>query len=110
MFSPYPGSQLFDELVASGQIQHLDNDYFRSLLQQIDFFKCRSYNQNIAGVELSVYRLIGMGVAYMLGYIRYPRRIFRSINNICFSKRSDTVFEQRVIELLRFRKHHQDAM
>ena len=110
MFSPYPGSELFKELVENEEVQQLDETYFKSLLQQIDFFKCQSYNKNISGWELASYRIIGMGTAYFLGYLCHPLRIIRSIRNIFFLKRSHTVFEQRIIELIRSRRQYLDAI
>ena len=110
MFAPYPGSELFQELVECGEIPKLDEKYFKSLLQQIDFFKSRSYNKNIPGWELAFYRLIGMGIAYLLGYVCYPIRIQRSIRNIIFLKQSHTVFEQRLIELIRNRRQYLEVI
>jgi hypothetical protein len=49
-----------------------------------------------------------MSVAYLLGYIRYPKRILRTIRAVLFTKRSHTLFEQRMIEVLRNREKFRD--
>jgi len=104
MFSPYPGSQLFRELLAKGRLGTLDDSYFKSLLQQIDFLRCESYNDKVPGWELAIYRLIGMSVGYVLTYTFHPLRIVRTLRNIFVRGQSDTVFEQRLIELRRNKK------
>lgn len=109
MFSPYPGSQLFRELLAKGRLGELDDNYFKSLLQQIDFLRCKSYNDKIAGWELAIYRLIGMSVGYLLTYTFHPQRIVRTFKNIFVRGQSDTVFEQRLIEMRRNKKASRNA-
>ena len=103
-FSPYPGSELFDSLLESGEIANLEDSYFIGLIQESGNLKSLSYNKTVHGWEYTIYRTLGMSVAYLLGYIRYPKRILRTIRAVLFTKRSHTLFEQRMIEVLRNRE------
>jgi len=100
MFSPYPGTALFDELRAKGVIPALDDNYFRSLLCQMDLTQTSGYCDHVGPRELALYRFVGMSLFYCLSYLFFPKRILRSIKNVFFTKRTETVFEQRIVEML----------
>ncbi len=100
LFSPYPGSELYRYLRASGRIAKMDNDYFESLVCFMDLSSSSCYCERIGALELSFYRLIGMAAFYALSYLRYPGRILRTVRNL-WRRSAETVFEQRVIDLLR---------
>ena len=104
MFSAYPGTELFDYLVETKKIPAIDDDYFRSLLCQMDLTKSSNYCENLGEKELAFYRFIGMSMFYSLSYLLYPQRIYRSLKNIFFTKQTDTVFEQRLMEFLLTKK------
>ena len=101
MFSPYPGSALFQYLRDAGKIQELDEKYFNRLLAQMDITADETYCENVSGRMLGIWRILGMCCFYGLSYICRPMRIPRSILNIFIRKRTDTVFEQRISEMLR---------
>jgi radical SAM superfamily enzyme YgiQ (UPF0313 family) len=81
-FSPYPGSQLFDELVAAGRIGPLDDDYFTSLLSYSDLGGAVSYAGAIGSAELQRWRVAGMALFYLESYARHPSRPLRTMRNI----------------------------
>ncbi len=99
MFSPYPGSALFDYLQETGKIPEVNDQYYRSLLCQMDLTETSTYCENIGPRELQFYRVTGMCLFYLLSYLLRPARIIRSFKNIFILKRTSTVFEQRVVEL-----------
>ncbi|HBP21107.1 MAG TPA: hypothetical protein DEA08_25385 [Planctomycetes bacterium] len=103
MFSPYPGSELFKFLQEKGVIGELDDDYFRSLLCQMDLTTSSSYCEAMSPRELALYRLLGMSTFYGLSYLSRPWRIARTAKNLLISGKTDTVFEQRISEALRRR-------
>ena len=113
MFSPYPGSELFDYLRGTERIAEIDDEYFQSLLCQMDLTKSSTYCENMGARELALYRFLGMSVFYLLSYILYPSRIFRSTKNIFFTRKTSTVFEQRLVEYFKTQKttspHEQNA-
>ena len=79
MFSPYPGSAIFNELHNSGEIAALDDRYFDDLIVQFDFTKMKSFCRHVPGWEIAIYRFLGMIVFYGLSYALYPRRIVRLV-------------------------------
>ena len=91
LFAPYPGSELFDDLVAR-QVISIDDDYFLSLNSRWGVNKLR-INPQVTPWELAVYRLGGMLLNYIISYVRYPSRIWRTFRNLLFRDESSTNFE-----------------
>lgn len=98
LFSPYPGSELFALLKSRGRISEMSDDYFASLACYMDMGVVSRYCERIGPWELNLYRTIGMGVFYALTYLSRPARILRTIANL-WSRRSETVFEQRLLDM-----------
>jgi len=103
VFSPYPGTELFNDLISKKRIK-VNNEYFQSLACQMDLSKSSNLCEKIGAKELGLYRIIGMSLFYILSYLLYPGRIIRSIRNIFFTFKTDTVFEQRVAEYFKTQK------
>jgi hypothetical protein len=61
-FTPYPGSELFEELRRDGTIPKIDDAYFEDLLLQFDATVNKSYCRHVGGRELAYYRVLGMGL------------------------------------------------
>ncbi|MBI4227686.1 MAG: B12-binding domain-containing radical SAM protein [Candidatus Omnitrophica bacterium] len=103
-FTPYPGSELFRELVASGEIPALNDAYFESLLTQFDFTVPKSLCRHVGAAELLLYRVLGMAVFYALTYLRRPSRLW-ALRRAAAAERFEarSLFEQRVSDL--FRRH-----
>lgn len=99
LFSPYPGSQLFDELLAEGKIKALDEGYFRSLVAFMDPFAPSDYCRHVKGFELSFWRLFGMASFFGLSYLFRPVRFFKLVKNV-IKNESETVLEQRLGAIL----------
>ncbi len=110
IFSPYPGSEIYDELRKSSVIPEINDAYFESLITQFDFTASKSYCCDIGTFELSSYRIIGMSVFYGLSYIRCPGRLLRLIRlsriSISTTKafEPDSMFEQRIFDYISRKK------
>jgi radical SAM superfamily enzyme YgiQ (UPF0313 family) len=110
VFSPYPGSEIYDELRKSSIIPEINDAYFESLITQFDFTASKSYCRDIGTFELSSYRIIGMSVFYGLSYIRCPGRLLRLIRlsriSISTTKafEPDSMFEQRIFDYISRKK------
>ena len=106
IFSPYPGSEIYDELRKSSVIPEINDAYFESLITQFDFTASKSYCRDIGTIELSSYRIIGMSIFYVLSYLRCPGRLLRLIklSRIFISKTQDfepdSMFEQRIFDYI----------
>jgi hypothetical protein len=66
----------------------------------MDLTQPGQYCESIGPRELALYRIFGMIIFYTLSYLFYPKRIIRSFRNIFFTKRTATVFEQRIVEMI----------
>lgn len=105
-FSPYPGSELFDELQQSGRIKAMDSDYFLMLTSYSDMRYSYSYSPHISNRRLTVYRLGGMLMFYVISYLIRPWRLFRVLRNVIAGKeesRLDMALGQ-LVERLRNKK------
>ena len=104
IFSPYPGTEIFAELLNSGAIQ-IDDAYFlalTSLNSDYTALNPMTCNPTMGSKELAFYRLFFMLANYGLGYIRYPSRIRRTLQNI-FARDfhgTATVFEHRLRDMI----------
>lgn len=98
-FTPYPGSELFQELSEQGHIPELNDQYFDDLLIQFDFTILKSFCRAVSGLELGLYRVLGMGLFYTLVYVLRPARLFRALKGaISGDFAPGNLFEQRVFD------------
>lgn len=72
-YSPYPGTEMFDDLVKRGKIV-LDEDYFLSLLGYTDIPNSVSYADFITSRQLAVLNMSGMAFFYALNFLFRPWR------------------------------------
>jgi anaerobic magnesium-protoporphyrin IX monomethyl ester cyclase len=99
-FSPYPGSELFEELSDQGKIGWND-DYFDSLRAYGDISQAHSYSEHLSDREVKVLRVLGMVLFYLVSWIRYPLRPFRMIGNLARG-RQESRAEMAVANMIRF--------
>ena len=105
-FSPYPGSELFEQLVNQKEIHAINDQYFENLMTQFDFTISRTFCQRVGSAEMFFYRVTGMGLFYLISYLRSPRRLIRLLWAITSRKpfQPRSLFEQRVYDFIaRFR-------
>ena len=102
IFSPYPGTEIFAELLQEGKIR-LNDAYFMSLTSlNSDFTSLNplACNEHIGRHEIALYRIIFMLANYGIGYLLHPSRIVRTLRYV-FSDKGDgaTVFEHRIKDM-----------
>jgi radical SAM superfamily enzyme YgiQ (UPF0313 family) len=99
IFSPYPGSELFANLRAAGRVT-LDDRYFLSLNAiNTDYTSMNpmTVNESVSVRRLALYRLFAMMSNYLIGYLVYPTRIWRTLRNVYGGgAAATTVFEHRL--------------
>ena len=103
IFSPYPGTELFDELQREGKIV-LNENYFLSLTSlNSSYFNINviSHNPKLNAKKLGITRVFAILLNYLLGYLIYPKRIFRTFRKLQNLESASTVFEHRIIDLLK---------
>lgn len=106
IFSPYPGTELFNALLDAGEIE-LNDEYFLSLTSlnsDYSSFNPMTVNPYIGKHELAIYRLFFMLSNYAIGYLLYPSRIIRTLKNITEKKHTATVFEHRLRDMFARKK------
>ena len=106
VFTPYPGSELFNELRESGVISAVDDNYFRSLIIQFDLTASSSFAPHLRGWQLLIARICGQSLFYLLSYSLHPNRIVRLLRGLCSSGRfqPSNLFEQRISDFLARRR------
>jgi radical SAM superfamily enzyme YgiQ (UPF0313 family) len=104
IFSPYPGTEIFAKLIEEKRV-HLSDEYFLCLTSlNSDYTSANplTVNDVMGPRELALYRIGFMLTNYILGYLRYPSRIVRTLKNIFGgSDVSATVLEHRLRDTLR---------
>ncbi len=80
VFAPYPGSALYERLVAEGRITHSD-EYF-STLAYVDISETVSYTKHISSRRLRFYNWLGFALFYGSNYLFRPQRFFRTLYNL----------------------------
>jgi radical SAM superfamily enzyme YgiQ (UPF0313 family) len=98
MFSPYPGSELFEKLKNEKKI-NVDDDYFKKLMAYMDVTQSHSYCENVSGKTISVLRFLGFSLSYISIYMSRPIRIYKLFKNFFQKEFSPSnLFEQRVYD------------
>ncbi|NQU56270.1 MAG: B12-binding domain-containing radical SAM protein [Rhodospirillales bacterium] len=111
LYSPYPGSELFEGLHRDGRIILCDA-YFLSLTSlnsDLSVARPLTFNEAMGSRELAFYRFFFTAFNYGIGYALRPHRIVRSIRNIFFKKHATTVFENRLKDLINRRTRSRQA-
>ncbi|MBI5162649.1 MAG: B12-binding domain-containing radical SAM protein [Magnetospirillum sp.] len=98
-FSPYPGSELFEDMRAAGRIPDLTDAYFFSLAAYTDITTTTSCSEHISDKALGRYRLWGMLLFYAVLYLGRPWRLVRTIRNV-FSDQQESRLEMSLRDLV----------
>ena len=80
IFAPYPGSELYAQLVKSKRITH-DTDFWDKL-SYVDITKAESYNEKISANWLMFYNWFGIVLFYSSNYLFRPHRLIGTISNL----------------------------
>ena len=105
IFSPYPGTEIFDNLVQTGKITFND-DYFFSLTSlngsYTDPRAVVSYSPYLSSIKLGYTRTIFILLNYIATYLFHPSRMYRTIHLLLSnSNKASTVFEHRLQDLFK---------
>ncbi|MBF0125758.1 MAG: B12-binding domain-containing radical SAM protein [Magnetococcales bacterium] len=105
IFTPYPGSELFDELREAGAIPALDDAYIATLICQFDLTVAQSFCRHLSGRSLMLFRLMGQLGFYALSYLRRPWRLVNLVRGVLRPGTIATnLLEQRIFDLLARRR------
>lgn len=101
-FSPYPGSAIFDDMVAQGTIV-LDADYYDKLRTYSDASNTTSFCENMSSAQLKRLRFIGRVIFYLVSWSMRPWRPLLTIRNVILDK-PESRMDMGLSDLLRGRK------
>lgn len=105
IFTPYPGSEIYEQLIDDGTIPAVNDDYFANLILQFDFSVAKSYTPHLSGASLVVWRAIGQFGFYAISYAMRPWRAANLFKGIVRpGTRADNLFEQRIFDFFARRK------
>jgi anaerobic magnesium-protoporphyrin IX monomethyl ester cyclase len=93
-FSPYPGSELFDDL----KIDDRSDTFFYSLASYTDLRSTISYSENVSDGWLGFYRLFGMLIFYSSSYLFRPWRFLVTAYHLA-TKRHESRLEMSIHDL-----------
>ena len=99
IFSPYPGTELYDQLEKDGKVQ-LDDEFYDSLRTYTDVNRTYSFSKRFTGKQLKAIRAIGTATFYGTSFLLYPHRPFKMLFNVFFSKHLETRTEKGVLSIL----------
>ncbi|MBL8789228.1 MAG: B12-binding domain-containing radical SAM protein [Rhizobiales bacterium] len=102
LFSPYPGSEVFNDLHEAGKIQ-LDDAYFNDLRAYADLAHASSFNEYFSARTLGLLRLLGTALFYFVSWTLRPVRVLRMIVNLTKGKQ-ESRFELALSTLFRSRR------
>ena len=84
VFAPYPGSEIYKDLVKKGVMTH-DEKYWQELAY-VDISFTKSFCNNISTKMLFFYNWLGMFLFYSTNYLFRPIRLYKTIKNIITNK------------------------
>lgn len=93
VFTPYPGSELFDELNAKGELNLTNDDTLIEIIESYDLWPSKVYCQNISPTMIKFYILLSLIIFYGSNYFFRPIRFIITIRNL-FTQKHDSRLEQ----------------
>lgn len=100
-FSPYPGSELFEDLRKAGKLDELSDDYFYSLAAYTDLSKTVSLSEHVGNRALGFYRIFGMLLFYSVSYLVRPWRLITMVRNVFFSDTQESRLEMSLADMIK---------
>ena len=101
-YSPYPGTEMYNELKGDGRIADFEDDYFSSLLSYADLKNVVSWSDELSARTLKAYRILGLVLFYMVSYGSNPMRFYRTLRNLMTNKHESRMEMTLSIFLKRF--------
>ena len=98
-FCPYPGSENFRQLVASGRIGALDDAYFESLGCYSDLSSSTSWSEHLDARAIARFRWQAMAEFYGRSFLRRPRRVLELARSVV-TGRQETRLDKAVSDLV----------
>lgn len=82
VFTPYPGSKLYDELTEEGKIDIFDDRSIKGIIDSYDLWPNKVYAKHISSTMIKTYVFIALISFYASNYLFRPMRLVRTLRNI----------------------------
>jgi anaerobic magnesium-protoporphyrin IX monomethyl ester cyclase len=100
VFSPYPGSELFNSLSKEGKIDINDDDFFYKIIYVDTLLNNSFYNSEINKYLLRIYLISYLIVFYASNFIFHPLRLVKTVQNL-IAKKYESRAEMHLAELIK---------
>lgn len=104
IFSPYPGSELFEQLSNQGNVNLYDDSYLINIIKGATYFSNPVYNQSMHKNWVRFYAVFGIVLFYTCSYLFKPMRFFKTIRNMITNKHESRAEINLAEFFKRFRK------
>jgi len=97
-FVPYPGSELFEQLLQSGEIK-LDDEFFLSPMEfYLETSHC--YTKNLTSQQLYKWQIKILVNFYLLSFFYYPLRTFKNLIKALLFKKEETRYAKFITDVI----------
>jgi anaerobic magnesium-protoporphyrin IX monomethyl ester cyclase len=106
-YVPYPGAELYNQMVKDGRLPALGEEYFIGLLTHSDISSAKSHNPRFSARQVQWLRLGFLATFYSSSYLFRPYRILQNLKNIIFNTpttRGERTFRLLVERLVKIRR------
>jgi len=92
-FIPYPGSEIFDDLIALGYIDRQNKDYAYLLTGNVvgNLRKMKSWSNSLSTAQIKMFILSSVLLFYFFSYVRRPSRFFSLWRNVLHGNPTTTM-------------------
>ncbi|MEX0810924.1 MAG: cobalamin-dependent protein [Chitinophagales bacterium] len=101
IFSPYPGSELFDRLIEEGKLNLKNDDFLYSIIDSYDVVPKKVYSNNISAFSIRAYIFIFLILFYGSNYLFRPNRFFTTIYNVLKNKQESKIEQLIHVNLIK---------
>ena len=101
-FFPIPATELYDQLVDRGRINHDDESLLAPILSHDRYLtKSRNFCDNVPAWRLTLYRLLVLLNFYPIALLSHPRRVLRTLRNV-FAGREESKLDSFLRNYLKY--------
>ncbi len=93
VFTPYPGTALYDDLTKQGKVDIYNDEGIIEIINSYDLWPTKVYSNNMSESIVKMYVFIALITFYGSNYLFRPQRLFVTLRNI-FTKNHQSRLEQ----------------
>jgi len=86
VFTPYPGSALYDQLTKEGKVDIYNDQSIIEIINSYDLWPNKVYSKNMSETTVKLYVFLALITFYGTNYLFRPKRLFITLRNIITQK------------------------